>query len=188
MTNKGAKLKKNIILMDSKHSLSLSYKDNSKNKDLICPNISRNVFKNYKRFVPNVKINSMITFNKSIKFLDGYKSFNNKQKLNPQKIKYINGNGQIDFDKSGQRKKVKKIMLPCSFMRYSSINKKIKKNEIFQKSYNNLLIKDYHKAPTTCENSFNKSLSLLEDKILKTEGNKSMNIINIENKKYFKSL
>ena len=188
MTNKGAKLKKNIILMDSKHSLSLSYQDNSKNKDLICPNISRNVFKNYKRFVPNVKINSMITFNKSIKFLDGYKSFNNKQKLNPQKIKYINGNGQIDFDKSGQRKKVKKIMLPCSFMRYSSINKKIKKNEIFQKSYNNLLIKDYHRAPTTYEISFNKSLSLLEDKILKTEGNKSMNIINIENKKCFKSL
>ena len=188
MTNKMAKIKKNIILMDSKHSLSLSYQDNSKNKDLICPNISNKVFKNYKRFVPNIKINSMITFNKSIKFLDGYKSFNNKQKLNPQKIKYINGNGQIDFDISGERKKIKKIMLPCSFMRYSSINKKIKKNEIFQKSYNNLLIKDYHRAPTTYEISFNKSLSLLEDKILKTEGNKSMNIINIENKKCFKSL
>ena len=188
MANKGAKLKKNIILMDSKHSLSLSYQDNSKNKDLICPNISNKVFKNYKRFVPNIKINSMITFNKSIKFLDSYKSFHNKQKINPQKIKYINGNGQIDFDISGERKKIKKIMLPCSFMRYSSANKKIKKNEIFQKSYNNLLIKDYHKAPTTYEISFNKSLSLLEDKILKTEGNKSMNIINIENKKCFKSL
>ena len=73
-------------------------------------------------------------------------------------------------------------------MRYSSINKKIKKNEIFLKSYNNLLIKNYHKAPTTCEISFNKSLSLLEDRILKTEGNNSMNIINSENKKYFKSL
>ena len=188
MTYNEEKIKKNIILMDSKHSLSLSYQDNSNNKDLICPTISSNVFKNYKNFVPKIKINSMITFDKSLKCLDSYKSYNNKQKINSQKIKYINGNGQINFDKSGERKKLKKIMLPCSFIRYSSINKKIKKKEIFQKSYNYLLIKDYHKAPTTTEISFNKSLSLLEDKILKTEGNKSMNSINIENKKYFKSL
>lgn len=183
MTYNEAKIKKNIILINSKHSLSLSFKDNNKKKDLICPTISSNVFKNYKNFVPKIKINSIITFDKSLKYLDGYKSYNKKQK-----IKYINGNGQIDFDKSGERKKIKKIMLPCSFMRYSSINKKIKKNEIFLKSYNNLLIKNYHKAPTTCEISFNKSLSLLEDRILKTEGNNSMNIINSENKKYFKSL
>ena len=188
MTYNEAKIKKNIILMGNKHSLSLSYKDNSKNKDLICPTISSNVFKNYKNIIPKIKLNSMITFDKSIKYLEGYKSYNNKQKINPQKIKYINGNGQIDFDKSGERKKIKKIMLPCNFMRYSSINKKIKKNENFRKSYNNLLIKNYHKAPTTCEISFNKSMSILEDKILKTEGNKSMNINNSENKKYFKSL
>lgn len=188
MTYNEAKIKKNIILIDNKHSLSLSYKDNSQNKDLICPTISSNAFKNYKNFIPKIKLNRMITFDKSIKYLEGYKSYNNKQKINPQKIKYINGNGQIDFDKSGERKKVKKIMLPCNFIRYSSINKKIKKKEIFLKSYNNLLIKNYHKAPTTCEISFNKSLSLLEDKILKTEGNKSININISENNKYFKSL
>ena len=188
MTYNEEKIKKNIILMDNKHSLSLSCQDNNKNKDSIYPIMPCNIFKNYKNFAPKIKINSMITFNKSIKYLNGYKSNINKQKRIPHKIKYINGNGQIDFDKSGEMNKVKKIMLPCNFIRYSSINKEIKKLKIFQNSYNNLLIKDYHKIPTTYEISFNKSLSLLEDKILKTEGNKSMNIINIENKKYFKSL
>lgn len=167
------KLKDKIQYIGNKINILPKFNKIKKTKELSCIEIYKNSQINKNNYSPKIKINTYITFSNRIKSVNSLN--NNNQTINPKRKKFINRSGQINFDKSARKLKINRIFLPSNMTRINSINNIFKKNKNMINSYNDLLIKDYHKSPTG-EISFNKSISIINDKILKTEGNKYINI------------
>jgi hypothetical protein len=155
---------------------------NNKLKQISCVELHKNNKINKKYYSPKITINTFITFSDKIKSVNSSINCDNKT-LNFKRKKYINNNGQINFEKSIEKQKVIRIVLPSNMTRDNSIKNKMKMKKNKVNSYNNLLDRVCHKSPTcTCEINLNKSMAIINNKILKTEeGNKYIN--NFEHKK-----
>ena len=165
MSLNGSKLKEKIICVGDKNNnnnLSI-FKKNICLKDLSFNQLEMNT--NFKNYSPKVKLNSYISFSNKIKNTNSYKK--KAIKLSPDRKKFLNGNGQIYLDKSVEKPKVNKILLPYNYIRYSSINKNSNK-------VGNIIMRKYNKSPTY-EYNTNKSMYLLDDKTIKANRNKFIN-------------
>ncbi len=86
------------------------------------------------------------------------------------------------MEKSDEKQKVNKIFLPFNMTRINSIKNNIKKSKNFFGSHNNLSNKGYHKSPT-CDINLNKSMAIINNKILKTEEGINNKNINFEHRR-----
>ena len=139
------------------------------------------IYKNYK-FKGNINTN----FAKKLKIdinnsperkIKKYGNINNNKTINPKKKKYFYNNEPLIIEKSSEKQKINKIFLPSRFVPKNRAN--------IINSYSNLLLKEYHKSPTSEINHINKYMDISEDRVLKTEeGNKYIHL----NLKHNKSL
>lgn len=189
ISSKEPKIKDKIIYKNNKNNKISNFTQNKTLKELSCielikPNhLNKNRTKN--DINPRIKIN-ICPFTNKIKSVN---SINNNKTVNPKRKKNIILNSQNNFNNSAEKKQVNKIFFPYNYSRFGSINNRLKKHSNMISSYNNLLMREYHKSPTY-EISLNKSMGLLDDKFLKTEqgnNNKYINI-NLEKSRVYSKL